>query len=613
MMKKKGFTLIELLAVIVVLSIIALITMPVVFKAIESAKEGAALASANAYASQIEIYIALTELDPTKPKLQTGVAYQLSSSNYEVASLADPETTFINDLVDIKGDKPDSGYVIINEDKKIEEMEMNIDTYLIEYKTEKETCAIKGKQESSEEPGGDEEPDDKEPDDKDQNDGELTLTGNPVLDKAKTLVYVNNACKTDGSTYSYMGGCYLTGNPTNNYLWYNGFMWRIMGINHDGTVRLITDENVAHVAFANKNKALSYSTSVGYVNSWLNDYFYSHLNSTKDSLIAGASTPYFCSEVTTDASSSRTVCSDANKVTAKVGIISIDEYNLAGGANSYLNIAQRFWTMTPSKANEAYTVNIATGVNGVPTSTAVVNIVGVRPIINIDTSSSFGIITQGDGTTSNPFVLGETKTNTTGVLGQTVTSGDYVLLKNKTYRVVSKDSNSVKLILDGYSGKGPHNNVNFTVDSKIGNVLNTTVKSNLGLTDEDVIEATWYQSNGMYNWYSYTAGLEETNGVQARVGLIRVGEMLSGISSTMLTSKYTALYADTKKYDYWMMTYRLKSDGSIDTSYKYYASNYGTASQGQIAAEKYYRPVIVVSSTLPITTGTGLWNNPYQI
>ena len=161
MMKKKGFTLIELLAVIVVLSIIALITMPVVFKAIESAKEGAALASANAYASQIEIYIALTELDPTKPKLQTGVAYQLSSSNYEVASLADPETTFINDLVDIKGDKPDSGYVIINEDKKIEEMEMNIDTYVVEYQKEKEICAIKGRQESSEESGGDEEPDDK--------------------------------------------------------------------------------------------------------------------------------------------------------------------------------------------------------------------------------------------------------------------------------------------------------------------------------------------------------------------------------------------------------------------------------------------------------------------
>ena len=36
--KKKGFTLIELLAVIVVLSIIALITTPIIFNVIENAK-----------------------------------------------------------------------------------------------------------------------------------------------------------------------------------------------------------------------------------------------------------------------------------------------------------------------------------------------------------------------------------------------------------------------------------------------------------------------------------------------------------------------------------------------------------------------------------------------
>lgn len=185
MMKKKGFTLIELLAVIVVLSIIALITLPVVFNAIESAKEGAALASANAYASQIETYIMLTELDPTKPKLQTGVAYQLSSSNYEVASLADPETTFINDLIDMKGEEPNSGYVIINEDKKIAEMEMYVDTYLIEYKKEKESCAIKGKQESSEESGGDKDPEEEKPEDKIEHELGATIEVDTIYDLVK--------------------------------------------------------------------------------------------------------------------------------------------------------------------------------------------------------------------------------------------------------------------------------------------------------------------------------------------------------------------------------------------------------------------------------------------
>ena len=106
-MRKKGFTLIELLAVIVVLAIIALIATPMVLNTIEKARKGAAEASANTYLKAIETYIVRAELDSSKPKLQAGVEYQLSSTNYEVASLADPETTFINDLVEVKGDKPD--------------------------------------------------------------------------------------------------------------------------------------------------------------------------------------------------------------------------------------------------------------------------------------------------------------------------------------------------------------------------------------------------------------------------------------------------------------------------------------------------------------------------
>ena len=53
-MKKKGFTLIELLAVIVVLSIIALIATPIVLNLINNAKEGAAKSSATAYVKAVE-------------------------------------------------------------------------------------------------------------------------------------------------------------------------------------------------------------------------------------------------------------------------------------------------------------------------------------------------------------------------------------------------------------------------------------------------------------------------------------------------------------------------------------------------------------------------------
>ena len=40
-MRQKGFTLLELLAVIVILAIVALITVPLIMNTIEDAKEGA--------------------------------------------------------------------------------------------------------------------------------------------------------------------------------------------------------------------------------------------------------------------------------------------------------------------------------------------------------------------------------------------------------------------------------------------------------------------------------------------------------------------------------------------------------------------------------------------
>ena len=131
-MQKRGFTLIELLAVIVVLAIIAVIATPMVLNTIEEAKKGAAKADAYVYAAEVERYMVLAQMDPTKPQLQAGVTYQLSSQKYEIASLADPNEVFINDLVQIKGEKPTSGYVILNSNGKIEKMEMVMSSYQIE-------------------------------------------------------------------------------------------------------------------------------------------------------------------------------------------------------------------------------------------------------------------------------------------------------------------------------------------------------------------------------------------------------------------------------------------------------------------------------------------------
>ena len=128
MKKSKGFTLIELLAVIVVLAVIALIATPIVLSLVNKAKEGAAEASAYAYVKEVETYIMLSQLNPNLVKLENGKTYEVSKIKYEEVAFMDlfvdrvyaeevNEIIYLNNIIDMKGDKPTSGKVTINENK----------------------------------------------------------------------------------------------------------------------------------------------------------------------------------------------------------------------------------------------------------------------------------------------------------------------------------------------------------------------------------------------------------------------------------------------------------------------------------------------------------------
>ena len=583
MKDKLGFTLIELLAVIIILAIIALIATPIISNVINDARISAGRSETQMIYGGINNYCATIEM-----KKQIGT---LDSEDIDCTEKSSFTTEEISKMVNLGNAK-----VISNTYSN-----GKLTNLVIESNNHTFTLCKNGKFAIDDE----------------ECDGEVALVGSPIEEKAKELVYENNACKTDGTTYQYMGGCYIKGNPNNNYIWYSGFLWRIMGVNADGTIRMITDENVTAIPWGAEDTAENWDGS--YAKDWLNNYFYPRL---KGNNIIKEET--WCSETTTSSSSARTTCTNnLSTEKSKVGLITIDEYNLAGGSSSYLNIKQVQWTMTPYNSSNAWYVrNLGSADDGV-----VPNTDGLRAVINVNPDVT---ITSGNGTLetnwssqAGPYILNEDKNvEIIGKLNEKATSGEYVIFAGKKYRVVDKDSNgNTKLILDGYYEETAGtiytmsygSNSTFSKDIGIGQKLNGDVLNWLTNNDESeksklVRDYTWYQNE--FSGGNYKISLNEespTRSIQATVGLIRVGEMLSGQSSSILTNEYNDISSFGNGTTYWTMTPYTSSSsvwGVLDN---------GLAIDNVVPIPYGLRAVIVANYNVTITSGNGTWANPYQI
>jgi prepilin-type N-terminal cleavage/methylation domain-containing protein len=565
-MKRKGFTLIELLAVIVILAVIAIMVTPMIVSTINSAKENAAKASALNYIDAVEQY-AMAE---------SAKGNTLESKTYNISELSD---------VGVNGKKPTSGVVTIAN---------NIVTnfYLIDDGYEIKRTGSDGEVKV---------------------DIFVKLTGTPIGTIAQNLL---NAAGTN--TYTYLGGTYLKGAQTNNYVWFNGFVWRIMGKDADGNIRMITEENVTAIPWGAANSAQDYDNS--YANSWVSSYFYNHIKNTNQIKIEP--TTYCKNQTYDDASDNnglnakRIDCTGGTQANVRVAMLSLDEYNLSGGSSSYLVNGQYYWTLTPYYASGAWVVfgdgdaDNTAGYDGVP------GVYGLRPVITI---SSDAIITGGDGTlspTSNGYILNQTLDNITNKkVSEVVTSGEYVTYDGRTYRVVEKNTDGVKLILDGFYTTDTAYGTDFNT---MGSTLNDTNFQNWLLPTKTPQPVKWYRGAYFVDGNDYANNLSASNtsnefqitSGNKSIGLIKVGEMMSGQSLSMLTTNYANLgdvvnrYIRTKVY--WTLTLQSGSTAWL-------VSVNGTAGCDDVAGANGLRPVIVITSDATITGGNGTLTAPFEV
>lgn len=414
------------------------------------------------------------------------------------------------------------------------------------------------------------------------------------------------------------GARYLYGDINDNYLWYSGKLWRIVGINSDDSIKIITDNSMTMLAWSTSNSNISYTSSQA--RTWLNNEFYPTLYDANNLLVNHAWDYTIYNDFPT---SKPTTLSTINE---KVGLLSIYDFMMTGGttssstSNTFLEKNHAWWTSSANASNNY----VWYCYNSYATRTNPTGFYGIRPVINLVPN----LKVKGNGTIDNPFVLDrdiivgveEDKLNTR-------ISGEYISFNDTIYRIigVEKDGESylTKVVFSDTKfnkcltlpnsqkfGSGTYQS-KFSTSYGIGLYLNNwynASSSNSTYADFYIKEnykkmiatnsSFYYGYNGSsHNDYNYQDASSYV--VNATIGLGRYGEIF--------------MANDCGSYTYiWLMT--TASNDYVKRYYSYNISNSSPSSSG------YVRPVFYLKDNVVIgdvdgdgNAGNGMMNSPYEI
>ena len=269
---------------------------------------------------------------------------------------------------------------------------------------------------------------------KTRNDFSTTLT-----DTTTGVIYKSlNSTQYDdhGETY------YFAGAPTDNWVKFGSFYWRIIRINGDGTIRMIyngptTDQTGETTGIGtstfnpsyNDNMYVGYqytsgevhgrgtdSTIKGVLDNWYNNNLSSYSNyiaTGEGATFCNNRTPYSGSGIGTSmtwySQNKDLKCLDINdKFAFPIGLISKNEAVYAGGGEIvintkyYLYTGQYYWTISPSGYDDVNSLVFVLQDSGALGNHSTFATFGVRPVINLKSDISF---TGGNGTSANPYIL----------------------------------------------------------------------------------------------------------------------------------------------------------------------------------------------------------------
>ena len=432
----------------------------------------------------------------------------------------------------------------------------------------------------------------------------------PQLYETLETSLVSNLLPSDGDARIVSGDKNL-----NNYVWFSGKMWRIVALNDDKSIKLVTQNNITTIPFG-----IDSTYQGSWMFQWLNEDFKDTLYN-KELLVNNYE--WNATETTTSDKPANTTM-----VSGMVGLLNyyeyVNSYSNASYSTGYLNNGQYWWLMTPYSSGYVWYVK-AGGGNYNRYSYFSYN---ARPSVNLKSNTK---ILGGNGTNTSPYIIdGDISTPNENELLNERVSGEYLYFNNEIYRIVSIENGITKItklgcILNGSSclekkisstvnyGTGTDNNYwDYYLNNDWYSALNENYR-------RMIVKSDWYlgkvggKSTSSYknslcktqNTTETTALCERTDSVYNNyVGLGRVGEMFTSQISEF-----------GKEINVWTIT-------PYDTSKVRFVNYGGDASDNYLSYiyEDSARPSFYLKSNVKIgdvdgdgKVGTGLPNDPYEI
>ena len=187
---------------------------------------------------------------------------------------------------------------------------------------------------------------------------------------------------------------YYVGNVDNNYIYFNNMLFRIVRVNDDNSVLIVSNDALANVDYTNDGR---FTDSA--LDKWLNDYFYNLLEPSYQDLIKSSS---WCDDVISSDNITTTECSRQTDK-RRVGILSLQDYNLSyDGVSSYLDKSNFSWYANLAEDNKAWAITSTDSYPNTIYSSESTNLLNVVPALNLKASTT---ILEGDGTYTDPYVV----------------------------------------------------------------------------------------------------------------------------------------------------------------------------------------------------------------